>query len=135
MELYENIRREVNFEGLSIRGAAPQFKVHRREVRNSLASAIPPERKVVPKKRPKLGQHEATVRKWLAKDADLQRKQRHTATRIWERLIDECRADVSPSAIRGTVNDLLGHLGAARVLRPRGVKGVCSNLASQGDMI
>ncbi len=106
VELYENIRRGVNFEGLSIRGAASQFKVHRREVRNALASAIPPERKVAPKRRPKLGQYEATVRKWLAEDADLPRKQRHTATRIWERLIDECKADVSPSAVRVMVKEL-----------------------------
>ena len=105
VELYEDIRREVNFEGLSIRGAARQFKVHRREVRNALASAIPSERKVVPKRRPKLGQYEATVRKWLAENVDLQRKQRHTATRIWERLIDECKADVSPSAIRVSVKE------------------------------
>ena len=125
----------MNFEGLTIRGAARQFKVHRRKVRNSLASAIPSERKVAPKRRPKLGQYEATVRRWLAEDVDLQRKQRHAATRIWERLIDECKADVSPSAIRVMANDLLGHLGAASVLRPRGVKRVCSNMASQGDMI
>lgn len=106
VELYENIRRSVNFEGLSIRGAAFQFKVHRREVRNALASAIPPERKVVPKRRPKLGQYEATVRKWLVEDADLPRKQRHTAARIWGRLIDECGADVSPSAVRVMVKEL-----------------------------
>ncbi len=89
VEPYENIRRAVNFEGLSIRGAASKFKVHRREVRNALASSIPRERKVVPKRRPKLGQYEATVRKWLAVDADLPRNQRHTTTRIWERLIDD----------------------------------------------
>ena len=76
----------MNFEGPSIRGAARQFKVHRREVRNVLASAIPSERKVVPKRRPKLGQYEATIRKWLVEDADLPLKQRHTATRIWERM-------------------------------------------------
>ena len=105
VELYENIRREVNFEGLSIRGAATQFKVHRREIRNSLASAIPSERKVAPKRRPKLGQYEATVRKWLAENVDLQRKQRHTATRIWKRLIDECKADVSPSTVRVSVKE------------------------------
>ena len=135
VELYEDIRRGVNFKGLSIREAASQFKIHRREVRNALAFAISLEHKVVPKRRPKLGQHEATVRKWLAEDVDLQRKRRHTATRIGECLIDECGADVSPSALRVMANDLLGHLGAASVLRPRGVKKVCSNLASQGDMI
>ena len=95
----------MNFEGLTIRGAARQFKVHRRKVRNSLASAIPSERKVAPKRRPKLGQYEATVRRWLAEDVDLQRKQRHAATRIWERLIDESKADVSPLAVRVSVKE------------------------------
>ncbi len=76
VELYEKIRRGMNFEGLFIRGAAFQFKVHRRKVRNSLASTIPHELKVVPKRRPKLGQYGATARKRLAEDVDLQRKQR-----------------------------------------------------------
>ena len=105
VELCEKIRRGMNFEGLFIRGAAPQFKVHRRKARNSLASTIPHELKVVPKGRPKPGQYEATVRKWLAKNVDLQRKQHHTATRIWQRLIDKYKANVSPSAVRVSVKE------------------------------
>ena len=57
-----------------------------------------------------------------SEDVDLPRQQHHTATRKWERLIDESKTYVSPSALRGTVKDLLGHLGTARVLRPRGSK-------------
>jgi hypothetical protein len=45
--------------------SSKEFKVHRREVRRALASAIPPERKTTIKMRPKLGPYESTIRAWL----------------------------------------------------------------------
>ncbi|MCI2976560.1 MAG: hypothetical protein MP439_10895 [Ferrimicrobium sp.] len=69
--------------------SSKEFKVHRREVRRALASAIPPERKSAPKVRPKLGAYESTVRAWLTEDLKVPKKQRHSATRIWQRLVDE----------------------------------------------
>ncbi len=39
---------------------------------------------------PKLGAYESTVRAWLTEDLKVPKKQRHSATRIWQRLIDEC---------------------------------------------
>lgn len=42
-------------KGQSIRATAKEFKVHRREVRRALASAIPPEPKTTIKMPPKLG--------------------------------------------------------------------------------
>ncbi len=106
MELYQSIRNAVSKEGLSIRATAKEFKVHRREVRRALASAIPPERKSAPKVRPKLGAYESTIRAWLTEDLKVPKKQRHTATRIWQRLVDECGADVSVSAVRVMVREL-----------------------------
>ena len=49
MELYQSIRNAVNKEGHSIRATAKEFKDHRRDVRQALACAIPPERKSAPK--------------------------------------------------------------------------------------
>ena len=106
MELYQSIRNAVSKEGCSIRATAKEFKVHRRDVRRALASAIPPERKSTIKMRPKLGPYESTIRAWLTEDLKVPKKQRHTATRIWQRLVDECGADVSVSAVRVMVREL-----------------------------
>jgi ribonuclease I len=45
VELFAAIRRDERVEGLSIRQLAERRKVHRRTVRQALASAVPPERK------------------------------------------------------------------------------------------
>ena len=45
MELFEAIRRDHRREGLSIRELAQRHRVHRRTVRQALASAVPPVRK------------------------------------------------------------------------------------------
>ena len=46
VELYERIRKDSRDEGLGIRALAAKHHVHRRNVREALASATPPERKV-----------------------------------------------------------------------------------------
>ena len=45
VRLFEEIRRAREREGLSIHELARRFGVHRRTVREALASAVPPERK------------------------------------------------------------------------------------------
>ena len=45
MALYEQIRKAHEREQLSVRELARRFRVHRRDVRQALASAVPPERK------------------------------------------------------------------------------------------
>jgi hypothetical protein len=52
VELFEEIRREYRFGVGTIQGVAKKLNTHRRMVRQALASAIPPERKV-PAKRTK----------------------------------------------------------------------------------
>ena len=47
MEQFERIRREQREEGVSIRELARRHGVHRRAVRQALASAVPPPRKPV----------------------------------------------------------------------------------------
>lgn len=106
MEQFEGIRRDSREEGLSIRALARRHRVHRRAVRQALASAVPPPKRVPPRAAPAIGPHAATIGRWLIEDRDAPRKQRHTARRIWERLVDEEDARVSESSVRRYVREV-----------------------------
>ncbi|MGH3371992.1 MAG: IS21 family transposase [Nocardioidaceae bacterium] len=114
VEQFERIRRDSRDEGLSIRALAKRHKVHRRTVRQALDDAVPPVRKVPERTAPVLGPHEATVRRWLTGDLDAPRKQRHTARRVWQRLMEEEGAEVAESSVRALVARLKTEIGADR---------------------
>lgn len=106
MEQFENIRRDRRDESMSIRGLAEKYKVHRRTVRQALADATPPVRKIPVRQAPVLGEHVVTVREWLIADKEVPRKQRHTARRVWQRLVEEKGVEVAESSVRALVADL-----------------------------
>ena len=54
MELFEQIRREYEHGGGTIRGIAKKLGIHRRMVREAVLSAVPGERKTPVRERPKL---------------------------------------------------------------------------------
>jgi hypothetical protein len=74
---------------LGIRALAVRHNVHRRTVREALASATPPGRKVPERDAPALGPWTTLIKAWLAADRDAPRKQRHTARRVHQRLVAE----------------------------------------------
>jgi hypothetical protein len=80
VELFEQIRREYEHGVGTIKGVARQFGVHRRLVRDAIASAVPPRRKAAPQRRPRLGAAVAFIDEILQADRKAPRKQRHTAT-------------------------------------------------------
>jgi len=93
VELFEKIRRDRRLEGLSIRELADRHGTHRRTVRQALADAVPPPRKVYPaRSRPAIDEWAAVIDAWLIADRQAPRKQRHTARRIWQRLVAEHQA-------------------------------------------
>lgn len=102
VEQFEVIRRDHRVEGLSIRALAKRHGVHRRLVRQALVSARP-ERKVPERVSPALGPWTTLIRAWLVADRSVPRKQRHTARRVWGRLVDEYGADVAESTVRAYV--------------------------------
>jgi transposase len=114
VEQFERIRREHRDEGRSIRELAKRHGVHRRTVRQALADAVPPPRKVPERAAPVLGSYEGTVRGWLTADLDAPRKQRHTARRVWQRLIEEEGAVVAESSVRAMVAELKVEIGLVR---------------------
>jgi transposase len=96
VELFERIRRDRRVEGLSIRELAERHRVHRRAVRAALASAVPPPRKPYARRlRPALDAWAEVIDGWLVADRELPRKQRHTARRIWQRLVGEHGAQLA----------------------------------------
>ena len=96
VELSGQIRRDGRAGGSSIRELAVRHRVHRRTVRQALASAVPPPRKTYPQRpRPAIGPYAAIIDEWLAADRDVPRKQRHTARRVWQRLVAEHGASLA----------------------------------------
>jgi transposase len=112
VEQFEQIRRDREREGLSIRALADRHGVHRRAVRQALESAVPPAKRApVSRPAPKLGPYRAVIDEWLLADRAAPRKQRHTGKRIHQRLVDERGADVAEVTVRQYVRARKRELG------------------------
>jgi transposase len=111
VELYERIRTEHR-DGVGVRELARRHGVHRRTVREAIAAATPPPRRIPERESPALGPWRPVIRGWLeAEVADkVARKQRHTARRVWQRLVEEHGAEVSESSVRSYVAQVKAEL-------------------------
>jgi transposase len=114
VELFEQIRREYEHGGGTIKGVARKFKVHRRMVREAIADAMPRERKIAVRERPRLGPAVGFIDAILEEDRKAPRKQRHTAHRIWNRLRREMpEVQVAECTVRRYVRWKKRELGLA----------------------
>src|SRR5437762_3304980 len=112
VELFEKIRRDRRDERLSIRELADRHHVHRRTVRQALATAIPPPRKTSPPRpRPAIDPYAQIIDGWLLADRDVPRKQRHTARRVWQRLVAEHGATLAEVTVSRYVARRRAELG------------------------
>jgi len=116
VELFEEIRRDRRVEALSIRELADRHKVHRRAVRQALASPLPPPRKeYVARSRPAIDPWSQVIDGWLIGDQTVHRKQRHTARRVWQRLVAEHGATLSEVSVSRYVTRRRVELGLVKV--------------------
>ena len=114
MEQFEQIRRDRDREGLSIRALAERHGVHRRAVRQALASPLPAAKRApAGRGAPKLGEFREVIDRWLIADLEAPRKQRHTAKRVWRRLVDEHGVEVAETTVRDHVRKRRREMGLA----------------------
>lgn len=104
VELYAAIRRDHR-GGMTMRELERKYNVAWRTVRKALDSAWPEPRKKLPPRPSALDPYKAVIDGILRADLDAPRKQRHTVTRIFHRLIEEHGADVSYPMVRRYVAD------------------------------
>jgi transposase len=77
-----------------------------------LESSVPPvKRSPVSRPAPKLGEYRELIDEWLIADQLEPRKQRHTAHRVWRRLVDEHGVEVGETTVRDHVRKRRRELG------------------------
>lgn len=100
VELYAAIRRDVR-AGLSQRAIRAKHGVGRETILAAEASSWPAPRKKAAPRPSKLDAFKPVVDSWLLADLDAPRKQRHTAKRVFDRLVEEhAMRDVAYSTVR-----------------------------------
>jgi transposase len=115
VELFEQLRREYEFGIGTVQGVATKFGVHRRMVRQAISDAVPPSRHYPQRAKPKLDAVAAFINTVLEEDRLAPRKQRHTARRIYHRVLRTFPdVSVAESTVRNHVRTRRGELGLSR---------------------
>lgn len=97
----ERIRRAYFLQRKSIREISREFHHARRTVRKAIYDPAPPQyTRSAPTTKPVLGPFTAIIDQWLDEDLSRPRKQRHTARRIYHRLVEEYGFKGGESTVR-----------------------------------
>jgi len=90
MDAWANIRRRVKIEGISKRQVLRESGLHWKTLKKILEHSAPPGyRQKKPRPRIKIGPFVERIRQILKDDKSVPRKQRHTAKRLFDRLLGE----------------------------------------------
>jgi transposase len=127
VDQYEYIRTAHRVYGKSIREIQRQTGHDRKTIRKALRSEPKGYAKRKAQPYPVLGPYMDLIDSWLEWDKEVGKKQRHTATRIYHRLVHEAGFKGSESAVRHYVREAKVRLGVNRVkafipLEPEGGK-------------
>jgi transposase len=106
MELWAEVRRRVLTGELSRRQAAREYQLNYRTVEKIVGHVEPPGyRRENPRKRPRMEKFLPLVAQILEADKKAPKKQRHTAQRVYDRLVAEHAFEGSYSSVKEAVRD------------------------------
>ena len=123
VELFAAIRFDWQRNQMPVRALARKYDVHRRTVRQAIASPVPPARKTPERQATVLDGVRGVIDAMLREDLEAPRKQRHTARRVFERLCDEHDARVSYSYVAKYVQRRRAEITAVDRARAGGLAG------------
>jgi transposase len=104
MEMWRDVRRRVIVDGESKRLICREYGIHFKTLQKILTNTSPPGyRQTQPREKRKIGPYLAFIEEILAEDKKAPRKQRHTAKRIYERLVREQGYDGGYTAVKEAV--------------------------------
>jgi transposase len=104
MEMWRDIRRRILAEGKGKRQICREYGIHFRTLQKILENSEPPGyRQSKPREKRKIGSYIPFIEEALTEDRKAPRKQRHTAKRIFDRLMSECGYDGGYTAVKEVV--------------------------------
>jgi len=90
MEMWRDIRRRIIVDGESKRRICREYGIHFNTLQKILTNTTPPGyRQTQPREKRKIGPYLTVIEDILSEDKKAPRKQRHTAKRIFDRLVNE----------------------------------------------
>lgn len=114
MDQYELIRTAHRVYGKGIREIQRQTGHHRKTIRKALRGDEPKYRRRQPVRQPVMDRVEGIVEGWLIEDRERPKKQRHTAHRIYCRLVEEVGFPGAESTVRRWVREWKAAHGEGR---------------------
>ena len=104
MEIWTEVRRRVLTKELSKRAACKEYSIHWDTLTRILEHVEPPGyQQAQPRPKPKIGPFLPIIHKILEDDRQAPRKQRHTAKRIFDRLVAEHQFDGGYTIVKDAV--------------------------------
>ena len=114
MKDYEYVRTACLKYGHKIREISRDTGISRPAIRKALKGQEPKYKRSKPKEKPVMGKHVEVVKNWLIADKKEPVKQRHTATRVYSRLVEEYGFHGGKSTVIDLVKQLKEELNLSK---------------------